>query len=395
MSARIASPLAGSVWLLVLAFVGVFLGYGITHPGGSGSGTSANTVAYVAFLLAFSTVGALVASKRPRNPIGWLLLASVLCYMVGGLGVSLGEPAAAGSGLSPVLVVEWAGAWAWGVGVGVAVVTLLLFPEGRLPSRRWRPALWLAVAWMLAFVLGTGFGSPVIGDGPAPNPFAVGGPIGNVLAALQVAFPLVPLSALFAVASVLVRFRHARGAEREQVKWLLYAAALVGVGLLVQIPLSLVLPPADATNATNALLTGTLAALPVAIGIAVLRYRLYDIDVLVRRTVIYGATTLALAAAFFAGVLVVEALLSPFTRGNELAVAASTLACVALFQPVRRRVQAAVDRRFYRSRYDAALTVDIFSATLRDEVDLDAVRADLVDAVTQTVQPAHASVWLR
>jgi hypothetical protein len=133
----------------------------------------------------------------------------------------------------------------------------------------------------------------------------------------------------------------------------------------------------------------------VAMGIAILRYRLYDIDVLIRRTVIYGATTVGLAVLFFGGILLVEAILSPFTRGNELAVSASTLVSLAFFQPLRRRVQSTVDRRFYRSRYDAVRTLDTFNTQLRDEVDLDAVRRGLLDAVHDTVQPAHASVWLR
>jgi hypothetical protein len=135
--------------------------------------------------------------------------------------------------------------------------------------------------------------------------------------------------------------------------------------------------------------------MPVAIGIAILRYRLYDIDVLINRALVYGTTSAGIAIAFFAGIVVLQALLRPVTSGSEVAVAISTLASVVLFQPLRSRVQSAVDRRFYRSRYDAARTLDAFSVRLRDEVDLDAVRADLVRAVHETVQPAHASVWLR
>jgi hypothetical protein len=155
------------------------------------------------------------------------------------------------------------------------------------------------------------------------------------------------------------------------------------------------MPPDAAANASNAIATSAFACVPVAIGIAILRYRLYDIDVLIRRTLVYGATTGAIALAFFGGIVVLQAVLRPVTSGSELAVAISTLASFALFQPVRGRIQRAVDRRFYRAKYDAEHTVDAFAARLRDDVDLDSVRVELLDAVTDTLQPAHASVWIR
>jgi hypothetical protein len=279
--------------------------------------------------------------------------------------------------------------------VGLAVVTLLLFPDGHLPSRRWRPALWLAVAGIVAFVVGTGFGAPTIGDSNVPNPFAVPGSLGEVLGALQEAFPLVIVAALVALVSVVVRFRRSRGIEREQVKWVLYAAALVGVGLVAQLPIFMVMPPDAAANASNAVATSAFACVPVAIGIAILRYRLYDIDVLIRRTLVYGATSGAIAFAFFGGIVVLQAVLRPITSGSELAVAISTLASFALFQPVRGHIQRAVDRRFYRAKYDAEHTVDAFAARLRDDVDLDSLQGELLEAVTETLQPAHASVWIR
>jgi hypothetical protein len=192
-----------------------------------------------------------------------------------------------------------------------------------------------------------------------------------------------------------VRFRRAHGIEREQLKWILYAATVVGIGLVAQIPISIAMAPDAAANASNAIATSAFACVPVAIGIAVLRYRLYDIDVLIRRTIVYGATTGAIAVAFFGGIVVLQAVLDPLTSGSELAVAASTLLSFALFQPLRRRFQSAVDRRFYRSRYDAARTLDAFSVRLRDEADLDAVRGGLLDAVRDTLHPADASVWLR
>jgi uncharacterized membrane protein YhaH (DUF805 family) len=390
MRARLVGWTAISLGLLAVGFVVVLLVYGLTNGASGATTTWANDLAFLAFMLAFSTVGALVAAKRPGNPIGWLLLGAVLCYAVGGAGVTVAGPAG-----SPDVLIAWAGAWAWGVGVGLAVVTLLVFPDGHLPSRRWRPVLWVAVAGIVAFVLGAGFGSRTIGDSDVPNPFVVAGPPGEALGALQEAFPLVFVAALLAVASVVVRFRRAHGIEREQLKWILYAATVVGIGLVAQIPISIAMAPDAAANASNAIATSAFACVPVAIGIAVLRYRLYDIDVLIRRTIVYGATTGAIAVAFFGGIVVLQAVLDPLTSGSELAVAASTLLSFALFQPLRRRFQSAVDRRFYRSRYDAVRTLDAFSVRLRDEVDLDAVRGGLLDAVRDTVQPADASVWLR
>lgn len=371
--------------LIAVGSVVVVLAYGLTNGATGATTTWANELAYLAFMLAFSTVGALVASRRPGNPIGWLLLGSVLCYAVGGAGVTVAGP----------VVIAWAGAWAWGVGVGLAVVTLLLFPDGHLPSRRWRPALWLAVAGMIGFVVGSGFGAPTISDSNVPNPFAVPGPLGEFLGALQETFPLVIVAALLALVSVVLRFRRSRGIEREQIKWVLYAAALVGVGLMAQLPIFIVMPPDAAANASNAVATSAFACVPVAIGIAVLRYRLYDIDVLIRSTLVYGATTGAIALAFFAGIVILQAVLRPVTSGSELAVAISTLVSFALFQPLRVRVQRTVDRRFYRAKYDAEHTVDAFAARLRDDVDLDSLRVELLAAVSDTLQPAHASVWIR
>ena len=385
MRTRLVRWAAVALGLLAVGSVLVLLAYGLIEGAASVGTTWANELAYLAFIIAFSTVGALVASKRPGNPIGWLLLGSVLCYAVGGAGVTVAGPA----------LIAWAGAWAWGVGVGLAVVTLLLFPDGHLPSRRWRPALWLAVVGIIGFVVGAGFGAPTIGDSNVPNPFAVQGSLGEALGALQETFPLVIVAALLALLSVVARYRRARGVEREQIKWVLYAAALVGVGLVAQLPIFIVMPPDVAADASNAIATTAFACVPVAIGIAVLRYRLYDIDVLIRRTLVYGATTAAIALAFFGGIVVLQAVLRPVTSGSEVAVAISTLVSFALFQPLRGRVQRAVDRRFYRAKYDAEHTVDVFAARLREDVDLDSLRAELLDAVIDALQPAHASVWIR
>jgi hypothetical protein len=208
-----------------------------------------------------------------------------------------------------------------------------------------------------------------------------------------------PGSGLFGFATPLaltapfVRLRYASPVERRQIEWFVYFIALGVIAFIASIVVELF--DANAGGFFWGIAAFCLGMTAVAAGIAILRYRLYDIDVLIRRTVIYGATTVGLAVTFFGVILLVETVLSPFTRGNELAVAASTLVSLALFQPLRSRVQNAVDRRFYRSRYDAARTLDEFSVRLRDQVALDAVRTDLLDAVRDTVQPAHASLWLR
>jgi hypothetical protein len=210
----------------------------------------------------------------------------------------------------------------------------------------------------------------------------------------------VPLIAgsVIAAAQLVVRYRTAGAQEREQIKWLALPLIVLIVAIIATVAtLVLGVPPDLGVNsaAISSLYAIVEFALPVCMAIAILRYRLYDIDVLINRALVYGATTAGIAAAFFAGIILLQALLRPITGGSEAAVAVSTLACLALFQPLRRRVQDAVDRRFYRSRYDAARTLDAFSVRLRDEVDLDAVRGELVAAVRDTVQPAHASVWLR
>jgi hypothetical protein len=191
-----------------------------------------------------------------------------------------------------------------------------------------------------------------------------------------------------------IRFRRSRGIERLQLKWFFYAVGVVLLAFAILFPLARigVAIPSEIYFFT---FNFSFMLIPLSVGIAILRYRLYDIDRLINRTIVYGVTTGAIGLLFFGGIVALPALLRPLISASEVAVAASTLVSFALFQPLRSRVQHAVDRRFYRARYDAARTLDAFSVRLRDEVDLDAVRADLIDAVQHTVQPAHASVWLR
>jgi len=241
---------------------------------------------------------------------------------------------------------------------------LLLYPTGRLPSPRWRP---VAGFMVIAATVGRVYA------GPGHELFGLATPL--------------------ALTAPFIRLRYASPIERRQIEWFVYFLGLTVILFVTSIVVSNFDPNIGGFFWGAAAFCVGMTA--VAAGVAILRYRLYDIDVLIRRTVIYGVTTVGLAVTFFAVVLSVETILSPFTRGNELAVAASTLVSLALFQPLRRRVQSAVDRRFYRAKYDAEQTLDAFAARLRDEVDLAALQGELLGAVNDTVQPAYASVWLR
>ncbi len=353
----------------------------------------------------FLVVGALVATAQPRNPIGWLYLVCLLLISFGGSNNDATQYAYYALVTRPGALPgpEWV-LWAGQVSLeaafsGLILFSLLLFPSGRLPSRRWRPVAATAVVLVVVETVATALApGPLPDRGPpelqVPNPAGIDA-LGPLVDAISAPWLLLTIGVmLLALASQVLRFRQARGTERQQLKWFALGGAwILTVGLLgvAAMLLGLNLDPIVTQNAWPL----SVAGIPIATGVAILRYRLYDIDILINRALVYGATTAGIALAFVGGIVVLQALLRPVTGGSELAVAASTLASVALFQPLRARVQSGVDRRFYRSRYDAARTLDAFSVRLRDEVELGAVRAELLEAVRSTVQPAHASVWLR
>jgi hypothetical protein len=320
---------------------------------------------FIPILFAYSGVGALVAAKRPRNPIGWLFLVAALLFAasLAMAGYAL-DVHTTGSAAERAVVDSIQIGDPLDFDVTVLGFIFLLYPTGRLPSRRWRP---VAAFMVIAATIGRVY------MGPGHEVFG--------------------LATVLALSAPFIRLRHASPIERRQIEWFVYFLGLTVLAFSASLIVGIVgVYDGGFFWGLGAFFAGMTA---VAAGIAILRHRLYDIDVLIRRTVIYGATSVTLAVTFVGVVLLVEAVLSPFTRGNELAVAASTLVSLGLFQPLRRRVQAAVDRRFYRSRYDAARSLDDFSVRLRDQVALDAVRAGLLDAVRETMQPAHASLWLR
>jgi hypothetical protein len=348
----------------------------------------------VLFATAYGGVGAILAVRRPENRVGWILLASGTCS---GVQVLLEEYAIYGIvgravPLRGAVAAGWIESWIWLIGVALIIVwTLLLFPNGSLVSPRWRIASWLGAVVLGGGLLGLAFGGGPLNNAPfVENPLPLLGEAGRSL--FFVSFLGMALVATTASASLVVRYRGSAGAERQQLKWLAFEAVLIAIAVIIT-GLSQAFAPGF--KPSQVLFIGVLCLLPIAIGVAVLRYRLYDIDVLINRALVYGATTAAIGAAFFIGIVVLQAALRPITGGSELAVAASTLLCFALFQPIRRGVQSTVDRRFYRARYDAGVTLDRFTSRLAGEVDLDAIGTELGDAVAATMRPSHVSLWLR
>jgi hypothetical protein len=395
-----ARPAAPGAWGRLGAFLVIALATTALVAAGRGGDD------FIVFLaLGYPLVGAIVASRQPANTVGWLLAIGILLALGSLVDANIRSASAPALELS-----AWLSEWAWyGWLICAACVLPLVFPNGRLVSRRWRPVLWLAVVALLASVGGAAFApGPLDVDSARPidNPVGIEG-AGDLLSVIGRAGDVLATAAfLLAGASLVVRFRRSGGTERQQLKWFAYVALLALAGLAVAMFQVLFgtqpgesegggwVDTLGAVGWFTALITIGVG-IPVATGMAILRHRLYDIDVVIRRTLVYGTLTMTLAASYVGSVLLLQLALSPLTEDSGLAVAGSTLAVAALFRPAGARIRAAVDRRFYRSKYDATRTVAAFGARLRDEVELDSLSAELQATVVETMQPAHVSLWLR
>ncbi len=347
-------------------------------------------------ILAFPTVGAVIVTRRSENPIGLIFCGAGLVIALQSFTLTYADYAlfARPGSLPGAQIMAWFSSWiAMPVLVLAGTLLFLLFPDGRLPSRRWRYVIWTAAVGSVMVAVGVALrAGPLDTHSSIDNPFGIGGVVGDVLWVVSIAGAmLLNVGWIASGASLIWRWRRAGGVERQQIKWFAYAAVLIGVGFFA----SLVFSGQLSSLAWTLFIVGFMG-LPVATGIAILRYRLYDIDRLINRTLVYGAVTAVLVVVYLVSVVALRGLVFGFTgRSSQLVVVASTLAIAALFNPLRWRIQGFIDRRFYRRKYDAARTLETFGARLRNETDLDELNGELVSVVKETMQPAHASLWLR
>lgn len=409
MNRRIAAWLAWTLFGLTAGIYAVGVAFAILALIADPSQLAESAVGFIIFLpfFSFPVVGVLIASRRPGNWIGWICLVTGLFWTQIFLGdqTNAYELARTGTVKSSVTMDALTQAsWDFPVGL-LGIYMILLFPDGRLPSRRWRPfALFAGAVMILINVIFALTPGPLEGHPGVRNPFGLeqfpwlpGVSVASVL--------LLPLCILISAFSLVLRYRRSGREVREQIKWLAFAASFVGLVYFVTLSSGLLFahdsytinktPPLWISLLQN-LMFVSFASVPVAIGFAVLKYRLYDIEIIINRALVYGPLTATLLLIYFGGVVSLQYAFRTLT-GNEsqLAVVASTLVIAALFVPIRNRVQVLIDRRFYRRKYDARRTLEEFGARLRDETDLETLNDNLVTVVGDTVQPAHVSLWLR
>jgi hypothetical protein len=390
---RTTAVLAWALWLVTFGCcaAGLLVTLAIVRPLTVGVLGEGALYAFF-FVLGSATVGLVLALRRPENPIGWLYSAAGLAWAYPiPIGPWVDQLVREHRPLPPIAQVVVATgdlSWAPGIVLGVTLPALLL-PNGRLRSRRWRLVAAAAATGAVLSVVANALAPGPLEEAGIDNPLGLAGSAGKVAAVLAIVGILLHwLSLPPAAVCVVLRFRSSRGVERQQLRWVAAGVAAAVAGLLISLPGGLGFAP----DWISILVFPALLCPPVAVAVAVLRYRLYDLDRVVSRTLAYALLTVLLGLGYAAVVLGLGRLLP---EGSSLAVAAATLAAAAAFSPLRRRVQAAVDRRFNRRRYDAAGTVEAIAARLRDQVDLDALHTELLAVVDQTVQPTRASLWLR
>ncbi len=389
MSWRVAKSIVVASGLLAVTLLVTAFGY----QSASGLGIPSEALVTVAIVVVFATVGGAIVFRHATNPIGWVFCSTSVAAGLGAVSGAYAEYWLSGNRgdatLGRVAAVYESSSWIPVVLLPLIAV-LLLFPDGRLPSPRWRILEWLAVIGLTGFLLAALLRPGRLEDFPISNPYAVDNPLRTVIEATCAVFLVVAL--VSSPAALVVRVRYADVMQRQQIKWLAWAALLAVptflLGVFVGYPLL-------GNEVTSTVILTSVLSLPVATGIGILRYRLYDIDVVINKTLVYGALTVVLAATYLGSVLVLQLALQSVTHDSGLAVAGSTLGVAGLFRPLRDRVQAGVDRRFYRRRYDARLAVESFAARMRETVVLGSVERELTGAVADTVQPASVTLWLR
>jgi hypothetical protein len=404
MSDRTAARLAWLLWTLCVTFLcagGAFRALNWSAPRAEPRGPLALDVGILLLFLSFATVGALVASRQPGNPVGWIFCALGLFTPLAALGeeYALYALVTRPGTLPGAEVMVWLAVWIGGPTIiSMLALVFLLFPNGRPPSRRWRPLVWLNLVAMALIFAWNFEPGPIENAGlsSVDNPFGVTG-AGALFEILGPAgFFLALVGAVAGAVSLIVRLRRSRGDERQQLKWFVFAGAVFCAAFATG-PVLWSLPPSPETAwVWPVLFLLGVGAIPVATGIAILKYRLYDIDLVINRTLVYGALTMTLAGVYFGSVVLLQGAFRGLTgQESQLAVVASTLAIAALFNPLRRRIRAFIDRRFYRRKYDAKKTLDTFGVKLREETDLGSLSDELVAVVRETMQPEHASLWLK
>ncbi len=390
MTRRPAPYLAWGLWVVLAALggLGTALFFGASR-------FDVDTAALMLAFALFPTVGALIVSNRPGNVTGWIFLfigiGTAITYFSAGY---LAYETFAQRHLPGAAIVDWMGNLVWPLNIGFGLLLLQVFPTGRPLSPRWRSLAWITVVLLAADALASGFMPGQFSGETTINPFGIDalGPLLN-LVPVGAQILIIPVG-LLSVLSAILRFWRSRGDQRQQMKWFAYGAAVGVICIAVNV---VVIPNSSSSPGSSVGFAAAFAALPIGAGVAVLRYRLYDIDVLINRTLVYATLTATLAGVYFGTVFAAEAILRLATGRRDLpavVIVATTLVIAALFTPLRRRIQAIIDQRFYRRKYDAARTLTSFGQTLRTETDLTQLSAHLLDVVEETMRPAYASLWL-